>query len=322
MNESIGKLWSTLVANDADAKVLYSLGAVITLMLLRQALGWALMRKRDHQAHYQISKILSYSFYLVLFFVLGRIWFSGFKDLTTYVGLLSAGLAIALQSLIVNLAGWGFIIWRKPFSVGDRIEIGPHRGDVIDQRLFMFSLLEVGHWVDADQSTGRVVHVPNGMLFSQPLANYAQAFAYIWNELPVLLTFESDWRRAKALLEEIIAKHGPNLSSEAEQRLKKAAARFMIRYTHLNPKVYTTVKDSGVLLTIRYLCDPRRRRGSEQDLWEAILDAFALESRIDFAYPTQRLYANDREGKPATRPDVLFAEPEMGAAQESLAATD
>lgn len=150
MNETIAKLWSTLIATDADAKMLYSLGAVITLMLLRQALSWALLRKRDHEAHYHISKILTYVFYLVLFFVLGRIWFSGFKDLTTYVGLLSAGLAIALQSLIVNLAAWVFVIWRKPFVVGDRIEIGPHRGDVIDQRLFMFTLLEVGHWVDAD----------------------------------------------------------------------------------------------------------------------------------------------------------------------------
>ena len=74
--------------------------------------------------------------------------------------------------------------------------------------------------------------------------------------------------------------------------------------------VYTTVKDSGVLLTIRYLCDPRKRRGSEQEIWENILDAFAAHDTIDFAYPTQRFYSNDTEGKPGTRPQVLYKPPQ------------
>ena len=60
-------------------------------------------------------------------------------------------------------------------------------------------------------------------------------------------------------------------------------------------------------MTIRYLCDPRHRRGSEQEIWEAILDAFAAHDDIDFAYPTQRYYHNDREGKPGTRPEAVFS---------------
>ncbi len=73
-------------------------------------------------------------------------------------------------------------------------------------------------------------------------------------------------------------------------KLREAAKKFMIFYNKLTPMVYTTVKDSGVLLTIRYLCDPRKRRGSEQEIWENILDAFAAHDTIDFAYPTQRFY--------------------------------
>jgi small-conductance mechanosensitive channel len=240
--------------------------------------------------------------------VVGRIWFVGFESLTTYFGLLSAGLAIAMQTPLVNLAGWGFILWRRPFNVGDRVEIAGTRGDVIDQRLFMFSLMEVGNWVNADQSTGRVIHVPNGKIFTEALANYSQGFHHIWHEVPVLITFESDWRKAKRILEEIAGHHGARLSAGAEKKVREAAKKFMIFYSTLTPAVYTTVKDCGVLLTVRSLCDPRQRRNTEQAIWEDILDAFAKESDIDFAYPTQRFYANDREGKPGTRPEAVYAD--------------
>jgi small-conductance mechanosensitive channel len=265
-----------------------------------------LLRDREVQAQYRIRKLVAYITWALVFLVLGRIWFAGFQAVSTYLGLLSAGIAIAMQAPLVNLAGWAFILWRQPFKVGDRIQVGDYRGDVIDQRIFNFSLVEIGNWVDADQSTGRVLHVPNGKVFTEVLANYGQGFQYIWNEIPVLLTFESDWRRAKQLLLQVAEHHCTAIGSRAQQQLREAAKKFMIFYKTLTPTVYTSVRDSGVLLTIRYLCDPRKRRGSEQEIWEAILDAFAGHDDIDFAYPTQRLYHNYREGKPGTRPEALF----------------
>jgi hypothetical protein len=62
------------------------------------------------------------------------------------------------------------------------------------------------------------------------------------------------------------------------------------------------VKENGVLLTIRYLCEPRRRRDSEEAIWEEILEKFANCPDIDFAYPTQRFYNNFIEGKSETKP--------------------
>ena len=76
----------------------------------------------------------------------------------------------------------------------------------------------------------------------------------------------------------------------------------MIFYSKLTPTVYTSVRDSGVLLTLRFLCDPRRRRGTEEAIWEDVLRAFAAEPGIDFAYPTTRFYDNVREGKPGCQP--------------------
>jgi small-conductance mechanosensitive channel len=192
-------------------------------------------------------------------------------------------------------------MWRRPFEVGDRIQIGNLAGDVIDLRIFQFTLMEIGGWVDADQSTGRVVHIPNGKVFTEAQANYHKGFQYIWNEIPVLITFESNWIKAKEILYQIGNKHAEHLSESAEQRIKEASRKFMIFYTKLTPTVYTTVKDSGVRLTIRYICEPRRRRDSEQAIWEDILKEFAKYSDIDFAYPTQRFFNNVLEGKSETK---------------------
>ena len=290
-----------------ESKLFYTILAIVFFWLVNRLALALLLRNRDIQVQYRIRKTVAYITYPVTFVVIGHIWFPGFQAVSTYLGLLSAGLAIALQAPLVNLAGWAFILWRHPVKVGDRIQIGNDRGDVIDQRIFMFSLMEIGNWVDADQSTGRVIHIPNGKIFTEVLANYSQGFQYIWNEIPVLVTFESDWRKAKQLLDEIAQKHGASLSGSAEHKLREAAKKFMIFYSKLTPKIYTTVKDSGVMLTIRYLCDPRKRRGSEQEIWEEILDAFAAHDNIDFAYPTQRFYSNFSEGKPGTRPENINA---------------
>ncbi len=263
-------------------------------------------RGKDVRVQYNIRKVVSYIFFAVGLFIVGRIWFQGISTLSTYLGLVSAGLAIALQAPLVNLAGWAFILWRKPFSVGDRVQIGPQRGDVIDQRIFMFTLMEIGNWVDADQSTGRVIHIPNGKVFTEALANYSRGFQYLWHEIPVLVTFESDWRKAKDILLDIANNHAEKLSDAAKARLQEAAKKLMIFYTVLTPTVYTSVKDSGVMLTIRLLCEPRTRRGVEQAIWEDILDEFAAHNDIDFAYPTTRFYYNMQEGKPEARanPDM------------------
>ena len=71
----------------------------------------------------------------------------------------------------------------------------------------------------------------------------------------------------------------------------------MLYDSKLAPKVYTSVKDSGVMVTIRHLCLPRERRGVSERIWEAILTEFGRRADIDFAYPTQRFYDNRDEGK-------------------------
>jgi small-conductance mechanosensitive channel len=292
-------LESTIGLSAATQQRIASSLAVIALLWLLQKLVLSVVWRRvsDVRIRYRWRKTTAYVAVPLGFLIVGRIWFEGIGSIATFLGLVSAGIAIALKDILVNLAGWVFILWRRPFEMGDRIQIGEHAGDVIDIRIFQFSLLEIGNWVNADQSTGRVIHIPNGRVLTEVTANFSKGFRHIWNEIPVLVTFESDWQKAKDILLRIAEAHAAHLTEAAERQVKESSRRFMIFYQTLTPTVYTSVMDSGVLLTVRYLCSPRERRGSAQAIWEDILRAFAEHKDIDFAYPTQRFYDNRTEGK-------------------------
>jgi len=230
---------------------------------------------------------------ILVIVLIGGVWLEGVGDIATIFGLVGAGIAVAMHDTIANLAGWVFIVTRHPFKVGDRVQIGDIAGDVIDTRPFQFSLIEINNWVDAEQSTGRIIHVPNSKVLRDPLANYETGFEYIWHEIPVLITFESDWEKAKEILTGIAKEHTTHLSDGVEEQIRRAASRFLIYFTKLTPIVYTTVKESGVLLTLRYIVKPRNRRASEQTVWEAVLRAFAQQENIQLAYPTTRFYRTE-----------------------------
>ena len=130
-------------------------------------------------------------------------------------------------------------------------------------------------------------------MFTTPQVNASDAFPYIWIELPITLTFESDWELAKGTFREIAHRHGKH-TSELRHALH---SRYAVDDLDGEPIVYTSVADSGVTLTIRVLCDVRGARATEQRLWEDVLRAVAGWENVDFAYPTTRFYDNRREGK-------------------------
>ncbi len=278
-----------------------SLVWVVLLVTLRWLVVRLLSRRsEDARFLYTLRKSSSWITAVLVALGLALLWQPRSGNLGTFLGLLSAGLAIALRDLITSLAGWIYILWQRPFEVGDRIEIGEQAGDVIDQGIIRFSLMEIGKWVAADQSTGRVIHIPNSRVFSDTIANYTYGFPYIWNELVVTVTFESNWEKAKQILQAIADEHAGQISKEVRHSVKRAAHKAMIFYSRLTPRVWTKVGDFGVVLTTRYLCHPRKRRGSAETLWEACLREFARCPDIDYAYPTYRRYVNPEEGKPET----------------------
>jgi len=133
-------------------KVLYSLLIIVFIWLLRKALNFLVNRlKYDVKTKYRVRRIATYVSVFIALLLIFRVWFDGINSMATYFGLLSAGIAIALKDPIVDIAGWVFITFWRPIDVGDRIQIGTAKGDIIHIGLFFFSVNEIGNWVDSDQ---------------------------------------------------------------------------------------------------------------------------------------------------------------------------
>ena len=285
-----------------QAKLIATFLAFFLFFIIRRLLLTTIYKfVEDIKARHQWRKITSYISFTLIFIIIAQIWFKGIESIATYLGLVSAGIAIALKEPLTNFTGWLYIIWRAPFNIGDRIQLGAQSGDIIDTNIFNFTVMEIGSWVDADDYTGRIIHVPNGLIFTETLANYGKGFKYIWHEIPVLVTFESDWKKAKNLLIDIVLKNSKIQQENAEKRFDEATKKFVVQKPALESDVITKVDASGVELTLRYLCKPTKRRETEHKIWEDILNAFEEYDDIDFAYPTERRFNHDVEGKMAVK---------------------
>ncbi len=227
------------------------------------------------------------------------IWAPQVGNLGVFLGVLGAGLALSLQETLLCIAGWVLILIKRPFDIGDRIETDGRIGDVIDVGVFQTSLLEVGNWVDADQSTGRLAVMPNSMVFRQVVYNYTKGFPFVWNEFDTVVTFESDWTAAKGIMLAQAEEEAERIEAEVSSQIQAMQSRYAIHYDQLRPIVYTSIADHGVRLTLRYLSPARQRRDTMHRISEAVLHAFLDHPRIDFAYPTTRFYRNPQEGKAA-----------------------
>ncbi|MFO7562996.1 MAG: mechanosensitive ion channel family protein [Enhygromyxa sp.] len=289
---------------EAQGKLLATAATILILwaarvLLLRFIQSW---EHSTAKTSYRWSKGSAYVIYGLMFLMVGRIWSESFASLATVVGLISAGVAVALKEPLMNFAGWLFILWRKPFELGDRVEVGEFRGDVVDQGVFTFSLMEVGNWVNADDRTGRLLLAPNGVVFTKMVANYSKGwFEHIWDELTLTVTFESNWRAAKQLLCEIAEGRKDQLIAEVQASMRAQVRQYMMLPTSLEPRVFVGVVPNGVALTLRYLCSPFERRSTAEQIWEQVLVAVHDHADIDFAYPTVRYFDNLHEGKPDAR---------------------
>lgn len=279
------------ISPDIQVQIIKSVMVILVMAVLYTLIRRLLYKAIEStKTYYRSKKVVNYIMVLFAVIVIGRVWFKGVQSLTTFIGLFSAGVAIAMKDLVMNIAGWLFILSRQPFSVGDRIEIDGISGDVVDIKIFDFTLMEIGNWIKADQSTGRLVSIPNRDIFNNALFNYNQGMEYVWNEIQIVLTFNSNWKKAKDILEKIATKNGEKISEKAEKSIQEASKKFMIFDANVEPVVYTSTNENGIVFNIRYMSYYKNRRGLKQKIWEEILSSVEKHDDIEFAYSTQMIY--------------------------------
>ena len=291
---SVGRIWESITGVGALEKFAIFLLVGLALYLLTRVVRRAIDAQiEDVKQRHQLRKVTGYSFWITLA-IAAVVLFAerlALADVGTILGLLAAAVTIALADVVRSLAGWIYINSRRGVEIGSRVEVDGKLGDIIDIGLLKTTLLEVGApMVHGLQSTGRIVTVPNSVFLMKNVVASAAENPLVWQEIQVLVTFESDWKRARGILRDVATELYDELVPDLKAGFRHLERRYAFRLGSTAPIVYTEIADSGVLLTLRSLTPVRSRRSMADRISIAILDRFANEPEIDFAYPTYRVY--------------------------------
>jgi small-conductance mechanosensitive channel len=286
--------FESIVSNTAVQNVVVSLLVVLAAFILSRILQRLVPRYiEEPERRYKISKVIGRTLAIVAGLTIIVLWSIGDADIITLLTVIGAGLAIALREVLLSFVGWINIVVRSPFKHGDRIEVNGVRGDVIDIRLFHSTLMEIGGWVHADQSTGRIVHIPNAWIYQFEVYNYTRGFGFVWNEIPFTVTYRSDWKAAREIILDLASETADLVEHQVKQEIKRVSSEYLIHYSILSPFVYVKVIDNGVQLCLRYLTEVRKRRGTEHAITLSVLEAFTEHGQIEMAYSTSSLAPYD-----------------------------
>lgn len=254
-----------------DAENAHKLLASIIFVGFIMAVGWALRWIAHHNAWDHRSKRFAFwthqgiSIAVAILTVLGlaSIWFDNPGRLTTAAGMITAGVAFALQRVVTAFAGYLVILRGRTFTVGDRITMGGIRGDVVALTFLQTVIMEMGEpalgdsgdtmWVQARQYTGRIVRVTNGVIFEEPVYNYTREFPYIWEELRLPVPYTADRLRAERILLDAAVKHTTDISSLGEEALATLEKRYVLKRSELKPQTYWRLTDNWLEITVRFL---------------------------------------------------------------------
>jgi small-conductance mechanosensitive channel len=297
------RLWTALTSGGILEQLLILLLISVALYALSRVMRRGIDRHiEDVNRRHQLRKIVTYGFWTALVIAAVTLFAErlALADIGTVLGLIAAAVTIALADVVRSLAGWIYISSRRGVEIGSRVELEGITGDVIDIGLLKTTLLEVGEpLVHGLQSTGRIVTVPNSLFLMGKVLASASVNPLVWQEIQVLVTFESDWKRAREIIQAIADDGYQKIVPDLKAGFEKLERRFAFRLGSTAPIVYTEIADSGVLLTLRYLTPVRRRRSSVDQISGQILDSFAAEPQVEFAYPTYRVYRLSEAGTAA-----------------------
>lgn len=225
---------------------------------------------------YLINKKVATFGVVVNIILLILIWESKITKLMTLISFVSAALAFALRDFVYNFFAGIYINVKKPFKVEDRVEVDGIVGDVVNISSLTFDILEVSSKDNGEQSTGIMIHIPNSKVFNGGVKNYTEAFKYIWDEISVRVPIDSDIDNAKSILYDIVRNNEvvKRIPRKMKSELNSAIGEYRIYYNKLDPIIYTSIEDSCVVLTIRYLAHPKKVRNIRSDIYTKVLDDF------------------------------------------------
>jgi len=228
-------------------------------------------RLKDYKTRYTVRKTTSILFLLLSTIVLIGLWIENTQAILVTYGLIAAGIAIALQDFFKGFTGGLLILINNLYRVGDRIEVDGTYGDVMDIGILYTTLMETRGWVRGDQASGRIISLPNSTVLSNPLRNYTKDHSFLWEEIHVPVTFDSNWESLVEPFLNIVRDYTKDITKDASEEVKKIGEKYYLPKRDVEPAVYVSFDASWININIRYTTEARKRRYHSDNLYRMIL---------------------------------------------------
>lgn len=299
--QGIARLLSGPVWGNVVLTVLVLAGALVLRQVAQRAVrrrfgttgdseggGFEEAARDDRYSAYWLRKTAGYAIWAIAAVLVLLVWADFGARLGVILGAFSAGVAFALQNVIGSIAAWITILTGRVFKAGDRVMMGGVRGDVIDVSPLRTTIMEMGSpgaaesedsevWVNARQYTGRVVTVSNKTFFEEPVYNYSRDFEYIWEEITVPVSYNSDWERAKKILQEEVEEATHGFRQESAEALSEMARRYLIPREDVEPQVFVKLTDNWIELAARFVIPVRYARRVKSSISERLMRRYSSE---------------------------------------------
>lgn len=269
-------------------KGVYTCLALTIIYFFFEVLFEELVTKRikESKTRYSLRKVISILSLATFALAFVSIWIVEAQNILIAFGLVGAGVAIAVQDIFKNFIGGIVIFINGIYRVGDRIEINQKYGDVIDIGLLYTTLMETREWVAGDQVTGRLTIVPNGAVLAGTIQNYTRDFDFIWDEISIPITYDSDWNEANAKILDIVRKETKEITENAEKTIAEIEGKYYFTKRSLEPAIFLTLTDNWITFDVRYMTEVRHRRALHDKLSRMILAEIEKSEKIKIASAT------------------------------------
>lgn len=229
-------------------------------------------RIKGTDSKYKARKALNILVYFLFFMVLLIVFNDKISNLGVALGMLAAGIAFALQEVIMSIAGWINILTANTISIGQRVKIGEIKGDVIDIGVFSTTIMEVGEWIDGDLYNGRIAIITNSFVFKENVHNYSAEFPFLWDELYIPIRLESDYELARKLFTDILNETCGDYAERSQSKWKTLSNKYRVEDARVLPMVSLRFDENWITFTLRYVVDYKMRRKTKDIIYTRVLD--------------------------------------------------
>ena len=250
------------------AEILAILLAMVCLnMLLARAFHLS-DRKRLHQIRIMTTVGLQViALGLILLIIFGRP-----NQISTIIGLTTAGLTLALKDFLVSFFGWFALMGKNGISVGDWVEIEGVGGEVIEIGLLKTVLLELGNWTNTGHPTGRQVAFSNSFAIEGHYFNFSTAGQWLWDELQVTVPATADPYQMAQEIRHLVGNETDAEAKQAEQDWDRVTKQYGARTFSAKPAVDLRPSINGLEVTVRYITRAPERNRVKTKLFELIVE--------------------------------------------------